>query len=170
MKQASLFAGLLTITSVLLTSSVHALETKDHHVASRSNTIANIASSNGSFDVLTALLKQAKLVGVLDGDTEFTVFAPTDDAFGRLPKGTIESLFQEENKELLATILTYHVVPGTVLSTDLTSGSVDSVAGIPLEIALGSGVQVNRANVVQADIAADNGVIHVIDAVLLPPQ
>lgn len=169
MKNATLFASLLTVAGLLLASPAQALETKDDHTAT-SNTIAAIASSSGSFDVLTALLKRAELVGVLNGNTEFTVFAPTDDAFGRLPKGTIESLFQEENKELLATILTYHVVPGTVLSTDLTSGNVDSVAGIPLAIALGSGVSVNNANVVQADIAADNGVIHIIDAVLLPPQ
>ncbi|MEM0979829.1 MAG: fasciclin domain-containing protein [Cyanobacteria bacterium P01_H01_bin.58] len=169
MKNATLLASVLTVASVLLASPAQALETKDDHAAS-SNTIAAIASSSGSFDVLTALLKRAELVGVLNGDTEFTVFAPTDDAFGRLPKGTIESLFQEENKELLATILTYHVVPGTVRSTDLASGNVDSVAGIPLEIALGSGVSVNNASVVQADIDADNGVIHIIDTVLLPPQ
>ncbi|MEM1241158.1 MAG: fasciclin domain-containing protein, partial [Cyanobacteria bacterium P01_H01_bin.26] len=77
---------------------------------------------------------------------------------------------QPENSELLTTILTYHVVSGSVLSTDLSSGSVDSVAGAPLEIAVGSGVMVNEANVVSADIEASNGVIHVVDQVLLPPQ
>lgn len=143
------------------------LRAKDGHT---SNTIVSIASTNDSFDVLTALLKHAELVGVLNGKTEFTVFAPTDDAFGRLPQGTIESLFQPENSELLATILTYHVVPGSVRSTDLSSGSVDSVAGIPLEIAVGSGVTVNSSNVVAADIEASNGIIHVVDTVILPPQ
>ena len=143
------------------------LQAKDGHAG---NTIVSIASTNDSFDVLTALLKHAKLVGVLNGETEFTVFAPTDDAFGRLPQGTIESLYQPENRELLATILTYHVVPGSVRSTDLSSGSVDSVAGIPLEIAVGSGVTVNSSNVVTADIEASNGIIHVVDTVILPPQ
>ena len=143
------------------------LQSKDGHTG---NTIVSIASTNDSFDVLTALLKHAKLVGVLNGETEFTVFAPTDDAFGRLPKGTIESLFQPENSELLATILTYHVVPGSVRSTQLSSGSVNSVAGIPLDVSVGSGVMVNSSNVVTADIEASNGIIHVVDTVLLPPQ
>ena len=143
------------------------LQSKDGHTG---NTIVSIASTNDSFDVLTALLKHAKLVGVLNGETEFTVFAPTDDAFGRLPKGTIESLFQPENRELLATILTYHVVPGSVRSTQLSSGSVNSVAGIPLDVSVGSGVMVNSSNVVTADIEASNGIIHVVYTVLLPPQ
>ena len=170
MKKVTWLIGLLAAT--LTATSVQAKETaslqsKDGHTE---NTIVSIASTNDSFDVLTALLKHAELVGVLNGKTEFTVFAPTDDAFGRLPAGTIESLFQPENKELLTTILTYHVVPGSVRSTDLSSGSVDSVAGIPLDIAVGSGVMVNTSNVVAADIEASNGVIHVVDAVLLPPQ
>ncbi|MGD1908916.1 MAG: fasciclin domain-containing protein [Leptolyngbyaceae cyanobacterium] len=142
-------------------------QAKDGHGG---ETIVSIASTSESFNVLTALLKHAKLVGVLDGHTEFTVFAPTDDAFGRLPEGTIESLFQPENKDLLATILTYHVVPGSITSDQLVSGDVGSVAGIPLNVAVGSGVTVNGANVVTADIEASNGVIHVVDAVLLPPQ
>ena len=139
---------------------------------SDSQSIAQIAGSSDSFDVLTSLLKHAGFLGAFDGSNgkEFTVFAPTDDAFGRLPSGTIESLFQPENSELLTTILTYHVVSGSVLSTDLSSGSVDSVAGAPLEIAVGSGVMVNESNVVSADIEASNGVIHVVDQVLLPPQ
>ncbi|MEM6253016.1 MAG: fasciclin domain-containing protein [Cyanobacteria bacterium P01_D01_bin.156] len=159
-------ATALTV-SVAQVKEATALEAKDNHGG---NSIVGIASTNASFDVLTALLTHAKLVGVLDGETEFTVFAPTDDAFGRLPKGTIESLFKPENQELLTTILTYHVVPGSVLSTQLSSGSVNSVAGIPLDIAVGSGVTVNSANVVAADIEASNGVIHVVDQVILPPQ
>lgn len=146
---------------------IASFEAKDNHGG---NSIAAIASTNDSFDVLTALLKQAELVGVLDGETEFTVFAPTDDAFGRLPAGTLESLFRSENKDMLATILTYHVVPGSVRSTQLSSGSVDSVAGIPLDITVGSGVTVNDSNVVKADIEASNGIIHVVDQVILPPQ
>lgn len=170
MKKMAWLIGFLAAT--LTATSVQAKETaslrsKDGHTG---NTIVSIASTNESFDVLTALLKHAKLVGVLNGETEFTVFAPTDDAFGRLPQGTIESLFQPENRDLLATILTYHVVPGSVRSTDLSSGSVESVAGIPLDISVGSGVMVNSANVVSADIEASNGIIHVVDAVILPPQ
>ncbi|MEM7063691.1 MAG: fasciclin domain-containing protein [Cyanobacteria bacterium P01_B01_bin.77] len=169
MKKSTLLTSM--IAAALAASTVQAVEAmplqaKDGH----SNTIASIASTNDSFDVLTALLKHAKLVGVLNGETEFTVFAPTDDAFGRLPAGTIESLFQPENKELLATILTYHVVPGSVSSTQLSSGDVDSVAGIPLTISVGSGVTVNEASVVKADIEASNGIIHVVNQVLLPPQ
>ncbi|MEM6253017.1 MAG: fasciclin domain-containing protein [Cyanobacteria bacterium P01_D01_bin.156] len=143
------------------------LETKEN---SMGNSIVGIASTNSSFDVLTALLKQAELVGVLDGDTEFTVFAPTDEAFSQLPAGTLASLFKAENQDLLATILTYHVVPGSVLSTQLSSGSVDSVAGIPLDVSVASGVTINGINVVKADIEASNGIIHVVDQVILPPQ
>ncbi|NER84919.1 MAG: fasciclin domain-containing protein [Leptolyngbya sp. SIO1D8] len=167
MKGFAIVASVLTATGFLaaLPMVAHA----DGH-AGNGNTIASIASNNDSFDVLTALLKHAELVGVLNGDTEFTVFAPTDVAFGQLPEGTIESLFQPENKELLTTVLTYHVVPGSVQSTQLSSGSVDSVAGIPLEVVVGSGVTINSANVVQADIEASNGIIHVVDQVLLPPQ
>ncbi|MEO1622699.1 MAG: fasciclin domain-containing protein [Cyanobacteria bacterium J06632_3] len=172
MSRFTAVASLVATFGLLLSSPVQAAEgptaqTKDGHAG---NTIVSIASTSDSFDVLTALLKHAELVGILNGEAEFTVFAPTDDAFGRLPKGTIESLFQPENQELLATILTYHVVPGSVMSTDLSTGTVGSAAGIPLEIGVGSGVTVNSSNVVQADIEASNGVIHVIDAVLLPPM
>lgn len=169
MKKITLLTSMMA--AALATSTVQAVEamplqSKDAH----SNTIVSIASTDDSFNVLTALLKHAKLVGVLNGETEFTVFAPTDDAFGRLPAGTIESLFQPENKELLTTILTYHVVPGSVSSTQLVSGDVDSVAGIPLSISVEPGVTVNDASVVKADIEASNGIIHVVNQVLLPPQ
>ncbi len=170
MKKITLLLAILAATLAVRpvqAKQAGAPQPKDGHTG---NTIVSIASTNDSFDVLTALLKHAKLVGVLNGETEFTVFAPTDDAFGRLPEGTIESLYQPENRDLLATILTYHVVPGSVRSTQLSSGAVDSVAGIPLDVAVGSGVTVNSANVVQADIEASNGIIHVVDEVILPPQ
>lgn len=170
MKGFAVFASLLTATGLLAVVPTMARADGHTNATQAGNTIVNIASTNDSFDVLTALVKHAGLVGVLNGDTEFTVFAPTDAAFGRLPAGTIESLFQPENKELLTTILTYHVVAGSVQSTQLSSGSVDSVAGLPLEVAVDSGVTVNSANVVQADITASNGIIHVVDQVLLPPQ
>ena len=162
----ALFAVAFAVSPVQAKESA-SLEAKDGHAG---NTIVSVASTSDSFNVLTSLLKHAKLVGVLNGETEFTVFAPTDDAFGRLPAGAIESLYQPENRELLTTILTYHVVPGSVRSTQLSSGSVDSVAGIPLEIAVGSGVTVNSSNVIKADIETSNGIIHVVDQVILPPQ
>lgn len=164
MRKFATFASALTVAGLIAVVPAQA------ETAADANTIVSIASSSDSFNVLTALVKRAKLVGVLNGDTELTVFAPTDAAFGQLPEGTIESLFMAENRDLLRTILTYHVVPGSVRSTDLASGNVDSVAGPPLAISVGSGVTVNTANVVEADIEASNGVIHVIDAVLLPPQ
>lgn len=170
MKKITLLTALFAMAfavSPVQAKEAASLQSKDNHGG---NTIVGIASTNDSFDVLTALLKHANLVGVLNGETEFTVFAPTDAAFGRLPAGTIESLYQPENKDLLTTILTYHVVPGSVRSTQLASGSVDSVAGMPLDISVGSGVTVNSSNVVQADIEASNGIIHVVDQVILPPQ
>ncbi|MEO0989010.1 MAG: fasciclin domain-containing protein [Cyanobacteria bacterium J06639_14] len=170
MKGFAIFASALTAAVSLAVVPTAAYADDHTGAAETSNTIASIASSNDSFDVLTALVKHAGLAGVLNGDTEFTVFAPTDAAFGQLPAGTIESLFQPENKELLTTILTYHVVPGSIQSTQLASGSVDSVAGLPLEVAVESGVMINSATVVQADITASNGIIHVVDQVLLPPQ
>ncbi len=132
-------------------------------------TIVEIASTNGSFKTLTAALKAAGLVKTLSGSGPFTVFAPTDAAFAALPKGTVEKLLRPENKALLVKILTYHVVSGEVLSTNLKSGKVKTVEGSPVMVKVGTrGVMVNNANVVKADIKASNGVIHVIDKVILP--
>ena len=132
-------------------------------------TIVEIASTNGSFKTLTAALKAAGLVKTLSGSGPFTVFAPTDAAFAALPKGTVEKLLRPENKALLVKILTYHVVSGEVLSTNLKSGKVKTVEGSPVMVKVGTrGVMVNNANVVKADIKASNGVIHVIDRVILP--
>lgn len=137
--------------------------------ASGSPTIAAIASSSSSFDVLTALLNHAGWTGAFDSPNKtFTVFAPTDDAFGRLPKGTIEFLFKPESKERLYDILSYHVIGGSVTSGSLTNGPVKAKNGLPLEVSLGQGVRINSANVSQADISASNGTIHVIDQVLIP--
>ncbi|MDA0672663.1 MAG: fasciclin domain-containing protein [Cyanobacteria bacterium] len=170
MQKIALFASAIALTLTTASAQAMASPLAETKADGDGNTIVAIASTNESFNVLTALLKHAELVGILNGETEFTVFAPTDDAFGRLPEGTIESLFQPENQALLKTILTYHVVPGRVTSGQLSSGEVGSAAAIPLSIVVGSGVTVNGANVVMADIEASNGVIHVIDAVLLPPQ
>ena len=133
--------------------------------------IVAIASGDAQFKTLTKALGSAGLVTTLQGKGPFTVFAPTDAAFAALPKGTVENLLKPENKAQLTKILTYHVVPGSVLSTSLKSGDVKSVEGSSLKVGVnGSKVTVSGANVVKADIKASNGVIHVIDKVLMPPK
>ncbi len=132
--------------------------------------IVAIASGDAQFKTLTKALGSAGLVTTLQGKGPFTVFAPTDAAFAALPKGTVEDLLKPENKAKLTKILTYHVVPGSVVSTSLKSGDVKSVEGSSLKVAVSTGkVTVGGANVVKADIKASNGVIHVIDKVLMPP-
>jgi uncharacterized surface protein with fasciclin (FAS1) repeats len=132
--------------------------------------IVDIAVGAGSFDTLVAALQAADLVDVLRGDGPFTVFAPTDDAFAALPDGTLETLLDPANKDLLVSILTYHVVAGSVLAADVVNlDSAPTVQGESVRISVtNAGVQVDAANVVQTDIIAANGVIHVIDAVILP--
>jgi uncharacterized surface protein with fasciclin (FAS1) repeats len=133
--------------------------------------IVETAVEAGTFTTLVAAVEAAGLVETLTGEGPFTVFAPTDEAFAALPAGTVESLLLPENLDQLVSILTYHVVPGAVMSTDLTNGmTATTVQGGDITIDLTSGVKVNGANVVTADIEASNGVIHVIDAVILPPM
>jgi len=133
--------------------------------------IVAIASGDAQFKTLTKALGSAGLVTTLQGKGPFTVFAPTDAAFAALPKGTVENLLKPENKAQLTKILTYHVVPGSVVSTSLKSGDVKSVEGSSLKVGVNAGkVTVGGANVVKADIKASNGVIHVIDKVLMPPK
>ncbi|NJL44889.1 MAG: fasciclin domain-containing protein [Leptolyngbyaceae cyanobacterium SM2_3_12] len=138
--------------------------------ASDAGTITAIASGNEDFEILTAALEAAGLAEALDSsEVSVTVFAPTDAAFEALPEGTVDTLLLPENKDQLAQLLTYHVVEGEVYSSDLTSGEVATVAGSPITVMVdGEAVTINDANVVGADIQASNGVIHVIDAVLLP--
>ena len=133
--------------------------------------IVEMAASAGSFDTLVSAVQAADLVEVLKGEGPFTVFAPTDEAFAKLPAGTVENLLKPENKEQLVALLTYHVVPGKTMTGDLAGQELEAttVQGSPVAIdATGNGVMVDDANVVQADIEADNGVIHVIDAVIMP--
>ncbi len=132
--------------------------------------IVEIAVDAGTFKTLVAAAQAAGLVETLKGPGPFTVFAPTDEAFAKLPAGTVESLLKPENKDKLVAILTYHVVPGKVMSTDLAGKTTKAktVEGQEVTIDATSGVKVDNATVVKADIAADNGVIHVIDAVILP--
>ena len=131
--------------------------------------IVDTAVEAGSFTTLAAALEAAGLVETLKGEGPFTVFAPTDDAFSALPEGTVENLLKPENKDQLVAILTYHVVPGKVMSGDLNDDmTAATVEGSEILIDLDSGVMVNEASVTTADIEASNGVIHVIDKVILP--
>jgi uncharacterized surface protein with fasciclin (FAS1) repeats len=132
--------------------------------------IVDTAVAAGSFNTLAAALKAAGLVETLKGNGPFTVFAPTDEAFAKLPSGTVESLLKPENKEKLTAILTAHVVPAKALSSDLKDGQMfKTVNGKELLVKIGDGkVSVGGANVTKADIAASNGVIHVIDTVIVP--
>ncbi len=134
-----------------------------------SKDIVDTAVEAGSFTTLVAAVQAAGLVETLKGDGPFTVFAPTDDAFAALPAGTVEELLKPENKDLLTSILTYHVVPGKVMSTDLSDGMTAATAqGSDVTIKTMGGVTVDGANVVTADIETANGVIHVIDQVIQP--
>ncbi len=131
--------------------------------------IVDTAVEAGSFETLVAAVQAAGLVDTLKGDGPFTVFAPTDEAFAALPEGTVENLLLPENREQLVAILTYHVVPGKVMSTDLSDDmSAATVQGSNVMIDLDNGVMVEDASVVTADIETSNGVIHVIDKVILP--
>lgn len=138
---------------------------------SHSKDIVDTAVGAGSFNTLVAAVTAAGLVETLKGEGPFTVFAPTDEAFAALPAGTVEDLLKPENKDKLVAVLTYHVVAGKVMSTDLTNEmKAATVQGGEITIMTEGGVMVNDAKVVQADIEASNGVIHVIDKVILPPM
>jgi uncharacterized surface protein with fasciclin (FAS1) repeats len=140
-------------------------------VAAKAQDIVDVASGAGTFSTLVAAVQAAGLVETLKGEGPFTVFAPTDEAFAALPAGTVENLLKPENLAQLQAILTYHVVPGRVMSTDLVDEmKAATVQGAEVTIDLDGGPKVNGANIVTADVAATNGVIHVIDAVILPPQ
>ena len=131
--------------------------------------IVAVASGAGSFNTLVAAVKAAGLVETLQGNGPFTVFAPTDDAFAKLPKGTVEDLLKPENKQKLVAILTYHVVSGKVMAADVKTMKAKTVNGKELSLVVADGkVTVDKANVVKTDVAAKNGVIHVIDTVMLP--
>lgn len=134
--------------------------------------IVDTAVEAGQFTTLAAALEAAGLVETLKGEGPFTVFAPTDEAFANLPEGTVETLLQPENRDQLTDILTYHVVPGTVMAADVVElDEAETVNGEMLNITVsGDTVMVNDATVTSTDIEATNGVIHVIDAVVLPPE
>lgn len=139
--------------------------------AQAADDIVDTAVKAGSFTTLVAAVKAAGLVETLKGAGPFTVFAPTDDAFAKLPKGTVEDLLKPENKSKLVSILTYHVVSGKVMSKDIAGKALKakSVEGSEISIDATKDVMIDKAKVVKADIDASNGVIHVIDSVILPP-
>ena len=132
-------------------------------------TIVEVAAANPDFETLVAAVTAAGLVDTLSGEGPFTVFAPTDEAFDALPEGVLDALLLPENKDALTSILTYHVVSGEVMAADVTAGDVPTVEGSTIAITTDGGVKVNDANVTATDVDASNGVIHVIDAVIVPP-
>ena len=134
-----------------------------------SNDIVAVASGAGIFNTLVAAVKAAGLVETLQSPGPFTVFAPTDEAFSKLPKGTVENLLKPENKDKLVAILTYHVLAGKVMAAAVKTMKAKTVNGNELDLKVAGGVvTVNNAKVIKTDVAASNGVIHVIDTVVLP--
>ncbi|MGJ8605576.1 MAG: fasciclin domain-containing protein [Marivita sp.] len=156
-------------TVIALTATASMLASTAAFAAGHSKDIVDTAIDAGSFGTLVAAVQAAGLVDTLKGEGPFTVFAPTDEAFAALPEGTVESLLLPENKDQLVAILTYHVIAGKVMSTDLTDDmEAATVQGSNVMIDLDNGVMVQDANVVTADIETSNGVIHVIDKVIMP--
>ena len=132
-------------------------------------TLVAIAAGNKNFSTLVAAVKAAGLVEALNGEGPFTIFAPTNEAFAKLPAGTVESLLKPENKEKLQAVLKYHVVPAKVMAADVKTGEAKTLQGSTLEIKVADGtVMIDKAKVIKTDIVGSNGVIHVIDSVILP--
>jgi len=160
----TLIALMLVITPALLMAGNYGSKAK------MEMDIVDTAVTSGSFNTLAAALKAADLVDVLKGQGPFTVFAPTDEAFDKLPEGTLASLLKPENKEKLQSILTYHVVPGRYMASDVVKmNTAKTVNGQSFSISMSNGnAMVDNATITKADISASNGVIHVIDSVILP--
>ena len=154
----------------VLVGAIMALFAFNSSVKSQSKDIVDLAAGNESLKTLVAAVKAGGLVETLKGKGPFTVFAPTDEAFAALPAGTLESLLKPENKDQLVAVLTYHVVAGKVMSKDLSNGQkAATVQGEKVKVSVGkSGVKIDDAKVVAADVKAKNGVVHVIDKVILP--
>lgn len=159
------------------TSSTDAMDGAESSApAETTETITDVVAGNEDFSTLLAAVEAAGLGETLAGEGPYTVFAPTDEAFAALPEGTLETLLKPKNEELLSSILTYHVVPGEVMAADVESGEVTTVNGATFTIeASDMGVSItdgqgNEVDVVTTDIVTSNGVIHVIDGVVLPPQ
>lgn len=162
--------NMILVTILLLSVPVLLLAGSYGYKTKTSMDIVDTAISAKSFNTLVAALKAADLVDVLKGEGPFTVFAPTDDAFAKLPEGTVENLLKPENKEKLQSILTYHVVPGRYMAADVVKmNSAKTVNGMSFTISESYGkAMVDNATIIKTDIMASNGVIHVIDSVILP--
>jgi len=162
----------ITIKSIIAVVSISVLPfatVEADNCAGPEKNIVETAQAAGSFKTLVAAVEAAGLDSTLAGKGPFTVFAPTDEAFGKLPEGTVEELLKPENREKLAGILTYHVVPGKVMAADVKPGNVRTANGKETTIAVeDDAVMIGGAKVVSTDIKASNGVIHVIDSVILP--
>ena len=157
------------LTVALVAATVAAFGISHAESGAKQKDIVAVASSAGNFDTLVAAVKAAGLVETLQGDGPFTVFAPTDAAFAKLRKGTVEDLLKPENKAKLVAILTYHVVAGKVMAADVKTMKAKTVNGKELDVKVADGhVTVDSAKVVKTDIETSNGVIHVIDSVLMP--
>lgn len=171
MKKSKLFFAAMILGSFMFTSNINAQCGSDTGKTMAKNDIVEIAVNTEFLSTLVAAVTAGDLVDVLKSDGPFTVFAPTNEAFAALPEGTLESLLKEENKDQLIQVLTYHVVSGEVKSTDLSDGmKAKTVEGSEIKINISeSGAKINEANVTSADIVAANGIVHVIDKVILPP-
>jgi uncharacterized surface protein with fasciclin (FAS1) repeats len=166
---ALMAAGILAGPAWADTCSADKYTTSTTSTSSNPGTIVAVASEAGSFKTLVAAVKAAGLVDVLQGEGPFTVFAPTDEAFAKLPAGTVENLLKTENREQLKAILTYHVLPGKVMAADVKPMQAKTVNGQKVNIqVVDNKVKVDNATVVKTDVMASNGVIHVIDTVILP--
>ena len=160
---------IIALSALLVAALAMPLTQAAEKPAAAKEDIVAVASGAGSFKTLVAAVKAAGLVETLQGTGPFTVFAPTDEAFAKLPEGTVADLLKPENKAKLVAILTYHVVPGKVMAADVKTMQAKTVNGQELAIKVADGkVTVNDAKVIKTDVAASNGVIHVIDTVVLP--
>ena len=164
----STYKAFLSLTLVLLSMEAFA----GHHKKMTGGNIVEVAASTGQFNTLIAAAKAAGLAGALTGEGPLTVFAPTDEAFAKLPEGTVASLLKPENKDQLAAILSYHVAAGKLKASDVIGrSSVETIGGLSPRITVdGSTVMIDNAKIIKVDVSASNGVIHVIDSVILPPE
>jgi len=177
------FAGIAAVAALALagcgdssstesspTASPTAASPTSSAVQAEEGDVVGVIAGNADTTTLATAVEAAGLVETLQGEGPFTVFAPTNEAFAALPEGVLDQLIQPANKDALTKILTYHVVPGKVMAADVTDGAVATVEGQDITLSTADGVTVNGAKVTSADLDASNGVVHVIDTVLLPPD
>ena len=162
----------MSLIALITATSMNVAHAANHGHAHAPKDIVDTAVAAGSFQTLVAAVQAAGLVDALKGEGPLTVFAPTDEAFAKLPAGTVETLLKPENKDQLIAVLTYHVVAGKVMAADVVKlDSATTLQGADVSIKVEDGkVHINNATVVKADIVTSNGVIHVIDTVILPPS